>query len=68
MRCVRRSDPVATSILQRHEAERLAIRMVGYELPTAVVELGTGLPRERIKQMYREIGRASCRERVLRLV
>lgn len=46
---------MTTSILQRHSAERLAIRMVGYELPTAVVELGTGLPRERIKQMYREI-------------
>lgn len=46
---------MATSILERHEAERLAIRMVDYELPTTVVELGTGLPRQRVKDLYKEI-------------
>lgn len=43
------------SLVERHEAERLAIRMVQHELPTSVIQLGTGLPRQRTQQLYREI-------------
>lgn len=43
------------SILERHEAEELAIRMARYTLPTSVIQLATGLPRDRTHQIFREI-------------